>query len=85
MSFVGTRVNLCEYALSLSSRPFPGDAIKEFTTSDPGNRDSEQPQQYEHCYKNKRKTKTWKRFYTTTPCLVENIFVYNSINGSHII
>ena len=46
-----SRTDLCEFALSLSPRPFPGDAIKEFTTSDSGNRDSEQPRRHEHCYK----------------------------------
>ena len=50
------RTNLCESALSLSSRPFPGDAVKEFTKNDSGNRDSEQPLRHQHCYKNKRKT-----------------------------
>ena len=30
---------------------FPGDAVKEFTTNDSGNRDSEQPRRYEHRYK----------------------------------
>ena len=34
------KIDLCEFALSFSSRPFPGDAV---TTSDSGNRDSEQP------------------------------------------
>ena len=33
--------NLCEFALSLSSRPFTGDAAKEFITNDSWNRGSE--------------------------------------------
>ena len=51
------RTDLCELALSLSSRPFPGDAAKEFTTNDSGNRDSEQPRGTSTATKNKRKTK----------------------------
>ena len=45
------RTNLREFALSLSSRPFSRNAVKEFTTKDSGNHDSEQPRRYEHCYK----------------------------------
>ena len=52
------RIDLCAFALSLSSRPFLGEAAKEFVTNDSGNRDSEQPRRYEHRYKNKCKTKS---------------------------
>ena len=34
-------LDLCAFALSLSSRPISGDAAKEFTTNDSGNRNSE--------------------------------------------
>ena len=44
-------IDLCAFALSLSSRPITAEAAKEFTTNDSGNRDSEQPWQYEHRYK----------------------------------
>ena len=35
------RTDLCEFALSLSSKPFTGDAAKEFITNDSWNRGSE--------------------------------------------
>ena len=42
------RIYLCAF----SSRPFIGEATKEFTTNYSGNRDSEQPRRYEHTTKN---------------------------------
>ena len=51
------RTDLCEFALSLSSRPFLSDAVKKFTTNDSGNRNSDQLRRYEHRYKKERKTK----------------------------
>ena len=35
------RIDLREFALSLSSKPFTGDAVKEFITNDSWNCDSE--------------------------------------------
>ena len=60
------RIDLCAFALSLSSRPIiTGEAAKEFTTNDSGNRDSalRAPLQ-----KINVKQGDEKRFYTTTVC-----------------
>ena len=62
-------IDLCALALSLSSRPFPGDAAQGITTNDSGNRDSSNRGGTSTATKNKRKTRDKERFYTTTPTI----------------
>ena len=60
------RNDSCAFAPSLSSRPFHGDAAQETHNKRFKEPWFEQPRWHEHRYKNKRKTRDKKRFYTTT-------------------